>query len=44
MSSLSAETLIKMPYADIQKYVEDSIDKSIERAIEKVANSSPAYI
>ena len=44
MSSLQAETLIKMPYADIQKYVEDSIDKSIERAIEKVANSSPAYI
>lgn len=44
MSSLSAETLISMPYEDIQKYVEDSINKSIERAVEKVANSSPAYL
>ena len=44
MSSLSTEILISMPYEDIQRYVEDNINKSIERAVEKVANSSPAYL
>ena len=44
MSSLSTEILISMPYEDIQRYVEDNINKSIERAVEKVANSIPAYL
>ena len=44
MQNLSQQELIQMPYDQIQKYVEDSISKCIERAIEKVANSEPGYL
>lgn len=43
MGSLPIETLISMSYDEIQKYVENSISNSIERAMEKVANQGTPY-
>ena len=44
MSNLTPDMLMSMTPEQIKGYVENSISESIERAMEKIGNSKPAYI
>ena len=44
MSNLTLDMLMSMTSEEIKEYVENSINESIERSMEKIGNSKPAYI